>query len=515
MHYSPGDNGNLRSNVDDHAGKGPDSKTAGPRSAKHRGLRCVEVIWALAFAGIFLAGQVRGQSAVTVTIGAPAQKPGAAIPEDFLGLSFGMRNVIPDKAGVHFFSPTNAQLITLFRNLGLKHLRVGGTSVESPPKTPIPDPKDIDSLFAFARAAGVGKVIYSFRLLETNAALHVAATNALLARYIWDHYRPQLDCFAVGNEPEREAIFKQDYVITNFDTYLAKWRRFVAAITQAVPEARFTGPDAGSGNVTWTTRFATEEKNSGLIAIICEHFYNGGAGRGKTAQQGLEAMLSPAWLAADEKLYSRVAVPVLKEGFPYRFTEANDHFSGGIPGASDTFAGALWALDFLHWWAAHDTRGVDFHNTQWVANDVITPDANGGLTINPKGYGIKAFELGMHGSVQALTVSNPDGVNLTAYAVRGPRGLFVTLINKEHGSGAREAKVTMITPEHAEGSAVIALTAPNGEATARTGVALGGAPITGESPWDGKWTELKASQPGTLAVKLPACSAVLVRTAVR
>ena len=114
-----------------------------------------------------------------------------------------MRNVIPDKTGAHFFSPTNTALVTLFRNLGLRHLRVGGTSVESPPKTPIPGVNDIDSLFAFAQAAGVSKVIYSFRLLETNAEQHVAATNAVLARYIWDHYRPQLDCFAVGNEPDR------------------------------------------------------------------------------------------------------------------------------------------------------------------------------------------------------------------------------------------------------------------------------------------------------------------------
>src|SRR5262249_40395638 len=155
------------------------------------------------------------------------------------------------------------------------------------------------------------------------------------------------------------------------------------------------------------------------------------------------AMLSPAWLTANKRLYTQIAVPVLNEGLPYRFTEANDHYSGGIAGASDSYAGALWALDFLHWWAAHGARGVDFHNTQWVANDVITPDENGSLMTTPKGYGFKAFDLGGHGRVQPLTLSNPNNLNLTSYAVRGPEDLFITVINKDHGAGARKANVTI------------------------------------------------------------------------
>jgi hypothetical protein len=465
----------------------------------------------LAFVGALLAAEVRGQSPVTVTIEPQQQTQRPAIPADFLGLSFGMKTVLPDKNGGHFFSATNTPLVTLFRNLGLKHLRVGGTTVESPPKTPIPGERDIDSLFGFAQAAGVSKVIYSFRLLETNAEQNVAATNAALARYIWDHYRSQLDCFAVGNEPDRETIFKQDMVITNFTTYLRKWRQFVAAISNAVPEARFTGPDAGSGNINWTTRFAAAEKDSGLLGAVAEHFYVGGAGRDVDAREGIEAMLSADWLAANEKLYTKMAVAVMKDGLPYRFTEANDHYSGGVRGASDTYAGALWALDFLHWWAAHDTRGVDFHNTHWVANDVITPDANGDLTINPKGYGLKAFELGGHGGLQPVTLSNPEGLNFTAYAVRGPGGLFVTLINKEHGGGAREANVTVAASGSGEGATAVYLTAPNGDVATKTGVAIGGASITAGGPWLGKWSPLKPGKRDQYPVRLPAASAAVVR----
>jgi hypothetical protein len=222
-------------------------------------------------------------------------------------------------------------------------------------------------------------------------------------------------------------------------------------------------------------------------------------------------MLSSSWVTANARLYTKMAAPVLADGFAYRFTEANDHYSGGVPGASDTFAGALWALDFLHWWAAHGTVGVNFHNTQWVVNDVITLDSNRRLMVNPKGYGLKAFDLGGHGSPETVTVSNPDGINLTAYAVRGAGDHFVTLINKEHGSSAREANVTLTLPGSAERAAVISLTAPDGDAAAKTGVTLGGGSISAGGPWLGKWQPLPAGQPGQYTVKVPATSAAIVR----
>jgi hypothetical protein len=469
----------------------------------------MKLIPALLCAGCLLTGAAWAQSPVTVTIG--SQAPGAAIPADFVGLSFGMKTMLPDKAGAHFFSATNQPLIMLFQNLGLTHLRMGGTTVESPTTIAIPDHADIDNLFAFVKAAHVNKVIYSLRLLETNAAQHYAETDAAIAKYIWDKYRSYLECFAIGNEPDRGTIYAQDLTITNFATYRNKWRQFASAITDAVPEAKFGGPDAGSGNIYWTTRFAQAEKNAGNIGLITEHFYVGGAGKDVTAEHGIEAMLSPDWLAANQRLHNQMAKPVLADGLPYRFTEANDHYSGGVPGASDTFAGALWALDFLHWWAAHGARGVNFHNTQWVVNDVITLDSNRRLMVTPKGYGLKAFELGSHGNVEPLTISNPDGLNLTAYAVGGPKEQFVTLINKEHGPGAREAKVALVATGNLRQAEVIYLAAPAGDVAAKAGVTLGGAAINADSPWLGKWTRLPVTQSGPYTVKAPAGAAAIVR----
>ena len=54
------------------------------------------------------------------------------VPDDFAGLSFERGPLNPGNAGVagYLFSPANHSLVTLFRNLGLRNLRIGGGSVD-------------------------------------------------------------------------------------------------------------------------------------------------------------------------------------------------------------------------------------------------------------------------------------------------------------------------------------------------------------------------------------------------
>ena len=94
------------------------------------------------------------------------------VPGDFAGLSFERGPLNPGNAGVagYLFSPANDSLVTLFRNMGLGSLRVGGGSVDQliPAGLGSDGFTGIDNLFAFAAVAGV-KVIYTFRLLSPGA----------------------------------------------------------------------------------------------------------------------------------------------------------------------------------------------------------------------------------------------------------------------------------------------------------------------------------------------------------
>ncbi len=475
----------------------------------------------LTFSGvrILFAVTAVAQSPVTLTIS--TQSPGYRIPNDFAGISFETWSELINRNHVsgYFFSATNSAVITLFQNIGLHNLRLGGGSVDGA-NAAIPTDVGIDNVFAFAKAVGNLDVIYSVRLLNGSSSA-AAAT----AQYIWQNYRPWLAAFAIGNEPDWNSYHYPPYgtgtdpAITNYTSYLADWRKFAAAITNTAPGAVFAGPDTGSYTTStyyqgesWTQHFANDEKGLGIVAVATQHYYVGGSPGTTTGPEAVSNMLSQTWdITAYPWLYESNLAPVVSAGLPCRMTEANDYLTG-IANASNAYASALWALDFLHWWAMHGCAGVNFHNKSWLLTDTIYLDAFGGFQINPKAYGIKAFDLGGHGSVEPLTISNPGQLNLTAYAVGTATNLFVTIINKENGVGARNATVT-IMPNGITSASISAmfLTAPNGNIAATNGLKLGGAFITNNAPWSGQWTSLAPITNGQCTVTVAAASAAILQ----
>jgi hypothetical protein len=461
-------------------------------------------------AGWLLTSVIFAQSPVTLTIDARFRSH--AIPADFAGVSFETWAELPDHNGVSgcLFSPTNAQLITLFTNSGIRNLRLGGGTVDGL-HAAIPSRADIDNVFGFARATGI-KVIYSLPLLDGNAE-----DDAATAKYIWTHYRPYLDCFAIGNEPNEPPYRDAPAgAITNYAEFLAAWKMFAAAVTNAVPEAKFTGPEAGGWD--WVPEFANAEKNSGRVVLITHHEYAGGKpfinhGRDEMpVAQAVNNMLSSNWLTNEYvRFYNKTLAQVAPTGLPCRMTEANDYLRG-VTNASDAFASALWALDYMHWWAARGLAGVNFHNNQWLKTDTFYLDkATGEYQINPKAYAIRAFNLGSRGWVEPVVIGNTNGLNLTAYAVGDATNLCVTIINKEHGSGARDGIVTIAPAGFPFRSAeVIFLTALNGDAEATSGIALGGSPITNNVSWHGRWTTLHTITNNLCKLIVPAASAAIV-----
>jgi hypothetical protein len=478
-----------------------------------------KAIAALLAAGLLWAGAANAQSPVTLTIS--TQSPGYTIPDDFAGLSFEMGSLVFNRNGVngYLFSATNPQTVTLFQNIGVRSLRVGGGSVDGT-NAVVPTTAGIMNAFGFARAVGNLKVIYSLQLLNGTAT-----NDAATAQYIWSNYSNYLAAFAIGNEPDFNSYHYPPYgtgtdpAITNYTSYLADWRSFATAISNVAPGALFAGPDTGSytnstyyQGESWTQHFAEDEKSSGTIYDVTQHYYVGGSPGTTTGRQAISNMLSAGWVTANYPwLYNNNLAPVVADGVPYRMTEANDYLTG-IADASNAYASALWALDFMHWWAAHFCAGVNFHNKSWLLTDTIYLDTNTNLQASAKAYGIKAFDLGGHGSVEPLTITNTSQLNLTAYAVGTTSNLFVTVINKENGAGARDAAVTVVPNGFTNGSvSAIFLTAPGGNLAATNGLTIGGAAITNNAPWQGQWTSLGTLTNGQCVVTVPAASAAVLQ----
>ena len=464
--------------------------------AKHIGVnRLVHVIGWLGWLTLALGAQ----ESVTLTI--EPRSDGYQIPPDFAGVSIFTRTQVRDHKGVpgNLFSGSNAQLITLFKNAGLRHLRLGATgAANSGTKNLSHD--DIDALFAFAKAADI-KVLYS---------LHFA-DGLETAKYIWARYRPYLDCFAFDNEPDGRLDGGSGAAAANPKNYFTTWRKFAKDVAAAIPGAKFAGPDAAGR--TLAKRFVNTEKDTGVLALVTQHTYVGGnpIKRGIDLPHAIENMLSRDWVTNKySELYRTVLEPVQRQGLPFRLTELNDHVHG-VPNASDTFVAALWALDCLHWWAAHGASGVNFQNTQWLTTDTFYVDSAGNYQVHPKACAIKAFTLGASGRGQPVGINNQQDLNLTAYAVANATHLSVTIINKEHGPGARDARVKILSPGFPARSASSMLLSPgDGGIQATNGVTLGGETIANNAPWDGKWGSLQVSKE-SCDITVPAASATVIR----
>lgn len=451
------------------------------------------------------AARAQAQSPITVTLDT---KPGPAIPDDFAGFSFEMEKLLPDSKGGYYFSPTNKPLITLFQTLGIKSLRVGGNTADRPTVN-VPSEADADSLFAFANAAGA-KVIYTLRLREGNLPQAVR-----IAKYIMERHKNGLVCLAIGNEPN---VFAKDYPV-----YREEWKKYVDAITApgVAPDAKFCGPSATPGKASWARDFISDFGKSGKLAFISQHDYPGGAGnRATNVVAARDKMLSAAWLKGYEKLYSSFAADALSNALPYRLEEANNFYNGGAKDVSDTFAAALWGLDYLHWWAAHRASGINFHTgDQVAAGEKNNPcryasfwTSASGYNVHPLGYGVKAFELGGHGAVLETRVKNPANVNLTAYGVLGrDNSCFVTLINKERATGGHEALVTIQPQRSLAKAEVMVLAVQGGDVAATSGVTIGGATIGDDGTWAGKWQNVPMLSNGEVTLKVAAGSAAIIK----
>jgi hypothetical protein len=435
--------------------------------------------WSVGLASLFTAVAF-GQAPVTLTVDTRAAGP--PIPSDFLGISFEASNLLPEKNGEHIFSAENRALIDWFRVMGIGSLRIGGSTADMP-NYAVPGEKDIDNLFAFAAAADV-KVLYTLRLPRADVA-----NDAAVARYIMQHYSSQLTCFEIGNEPDfYRRVYRE---IPDYATYRAAWEKIATAVRKAAPAAKFCGTAAG-GTTAWARSFAADFAQSGWIAAVVMHEYPGGDGGLISGAPARDAMLSRGWMELYDRLYTSFGAAAQSHRLPYRLEETNN-FTGGAKDATDTFTASLWALDYLHWWAAHGAGGLNFHNHRWILNTTLYPvkkeddGLKSGYQLHPIAYGIKAYDVGGHGRVLPVAItSNPEAVNVTAYAVRADNEVYVTVINKKDpGVAAQDVEVTIAGVSGA--ASVMLLESANHDVAAKEGITLGGAELL-DGKWDGKWT---------------------------
>ena len=189
-------------------------------------------------AHFFLAGP-RAEGVEPITLQLDTGKASSGVSPEVLGLSYETSLLLPGMRGEHYFQGDRLALITLFKTLGVKSLRIGGNSVDAAGFA-VPGEGDIRDLLDFAKAAGV-KVIYSVRLQETGTtgttqaggdSASNAESAAKIARFIHGYAPEVVDCFSIGNEPHYLKVYAE---------YTAKWKGFGMRCWRFIRRPGFAG----------------------------------------------------------------------------------------------------------------------------------------------------------------------------------------------------------------------------------------------------------------------------------
>ena len=461
------------------------------------------------------------RAAGTVTIAIDQTRGAGIIEPDYMGLGYEISSVaIPG-----LLSAKNTPYVQLVRNLGRNQfmdrrgvIRIGGntsdyatyaangTAVSSPKGTVVTEANLIE-LRGFLDELR-WNLIWGLNLGGDH--LDNAVEEALaVARILGD----RLIAFEIGNEPDlfgRAGHRPADY---NYDAWLKDYRRYKAAIRAVLPNARFAGPDL-AGAADWMSRFAKDEGKD-IALLTAHHYITGQANPAAT----IETML------AEEKKYqgalASFADTMKANRILWRMCETASFSGGGKDGASNTFASALWALDYLFVLASYGCSGV---NMQTGVNHLgkisyytpISDDLNGHYGAAPEYYGLLAFAQLPAGGMSPVTVG-ANGINLTAWSVadisKGERALAIINKDATQDADVSIAGIDMVGPDikpnvrMARGHAM-RLTGP--ALNAKDGVKLGGASVASDGSWSGaKYEPVKVAD-GKASLHVPAASAALV-----
>jgi hypothetical protein len=429
------------------------------------------------------ATRLRAQSPSTVeaTLTIPPEANGAAMPDDFIGLSYEVQQL----ADPHFFSAANTGLIAQFKALSPNGvLRLGGNTSEFAYWKPTPDapepahpetrevvgePKPayyavtaeaVRNLGHFLGATG-WKCLYGIGM-GTNTPERAAAEAEFAARMLGS----RLQYFQIGNEVDLFGRHLRDPQTWNAQTYLDEWMTLARAVASRVPGARFGLPDV-AGHVDWLTEIAARwpaMADPPEVTTLTHHHYFGGPAT--NPEVNIPNLLAPAEMAKVQKAADTATAAAVKMGVRVRMTEGNTCYRGGKPGVSDVLAAALWAADYALVLASNNYSGINLHGGSGmsVANSVggflpgdillkdqgateeeiaarphpfYTPIASFGdiYKLEPVAYGLK-FAGSLSGSTlvkaDLTTPLQTAGVNATAYAGRrGDGSATVMVLNKD------------------------------------------------------------------------------------
>ena len=416
---------------------------------------------------LFLSSNGTAQS-VNVSVKVGAASVGYRVNDDFVGFSLEQKTLTTDGGGgstVGNFYVASATALTRFRNIltnisPSSVIRVGGNSSDLMGWTA--DARgsntdvnklfnsDIDKLFGFLPTVGSGwKSIYTVNFAKDSAtyAGNAIAEAASEANYVYSTYSSLVKSISIGNEPMAYVVnkYRNPY---NPTLYIANYLPVFDAIKSANAAIPIGGGDIGRRTEynTWNSGYLQRMNNvpstspSRPINTFNIHAYPFRAGElTGTPEQSIDAVLNS--LSPNSTFQTHLSyLSTLATSYSarLRMSETNTIAGGTVANVSNSFASAIWALDYLYTLANYNAEGANFHsggNSVSYAPVYRVSTANGTYAIGAIYYGLLAFTDGARNQ-RMLTVTPPNSTTnprASYYATTsdGGKTVKVTIINKD------------------------------------------------------------------------------------
>ena len=392
-------------------------------------------------------------------------------------------------------------LVRLLRNLGTSVLRFGGNSADTS-FTGI-SPSGLRNLVATADASG-WSVLYTEDEGDYDPA-RVAADAGTVSTALG----AKLFAFACGNEPDAYAhngIRPRDYSAANYRDQATACLRTIRA---AAPYTPLEGPDT-AGSLSWFGAYA--EREGSLVSWLGQHYYPMGCATTSDDPATLVGtLLSPGLADTEARTLDQYVAAARSDGEPLLVTETNSACGGGIPGLSDAYASALWAIDYLLTGAEQGVKGMYFHTGALDANcdgyPVLCQTGANSYSAQPIYYGLLFAHLLGTGRFLPVKVSVPpqSGGNVAAFALKSPDGGSRLMLENLSG---KQLDATLRLGATSGSATVLRLTGPGPLAT--SGVQIQGASVTANGDFAPGSPDIVHCAPRSCSVTLAPYSAAQV-----
>jgi len=412
-----------------------------------------------------------------------------SIAEDFASFSFEISGYT-EFVGPQPDTPKSS-FINLLNNLrgeGSKgpNIRIGGNSADvswwDPDNAPKPEniTYDIQSsnLIGAANVAKLtmGSIVFDLNMRQSKSPEWAVNHVKGIEQYIGFDYVRGIE---IGNEVDlfhENGIRPKDYT---FEDYEAEFQMYAEAIYAAgVPKPRIQGATWCAYQPSWNlTEYIRRFKP--LLSTISFHRYPLTHCGGHIST--IEQLLSDSSTDHQAQVIKPYSTESKAAGLPFYIGEGNSASCGGMPGVSNAYASALWAVDFLFNLASIDVKGMNFHGggegpytaIGYTSQNSTVPD------VRPLYYAMWVFATATRSEPKILaskvTSSNPM---IKVWALENSKGAKTVVLIHKDPSAKQPAAITIVPSAKLMGEAQLSILKSK-EVNATTGLSFAGQTFDG------------------------------------